>query len=120
MELVADKSFLIDEIPIYLKIFELFKSYLIIISNKKEMGIGDVTLGTPSRIKGLKSTSSTFNLFGMHNDLVSPIIAKKSSFILNKPVLVLFFCTVEIEESSFIKPLITSVNASLNELCDKK
>jgi hypothetical protein len=84
------------------------------------MGIGDVTLGTPSKIEGVKSTSSTFNLFGMHNNLISSVIAKKSAFVLKKPILVLFFCTAEIEENEIIKPLVSFINKNLNELGNKK
>jgi len=120
MKLIKEDSVQIDEIVFYLEIYKLHKSYLITLSNKKEMGIGDVTLGTPSKIEGVKSTSSTFNLFGMHNDLISSVIAKKSAFLLNKPVLILFFCTTEIEENLIIKPLISFLNKNLNELSNNK
>lgn len=120
MKLVKENSAQIDEITMYLKIYELHKSYLLCLSNKKEMGIGDVTLGTPSKIEGVKSSSSTFNLFGMHSDLISSVVAKKSAFILDKPVLVLFFCTADINENTFVKPLVSFLNRTLNELSKKK
>lgn len=120
MRLIKENFVEIDEISFYLKIYELHKSYLLCLSNKEEMGIGDVTLGTPSKLEGVKSTSSTFNLFGMHSDLISSVIAKKSAFILDKPVLVLFFCTTEIDENKIIKPLVSFLNRNLNELSNQK
>ncbi|TFF98630.1 MAG: hypothetical protein EU547_00920 [Promethearchaeota archaeon] len=116
MKLIQEDSVQIEDVKIYLRIYKLHKSFLILLSNKEKMGIGDVTLGTPSKIEGIKSSSSTFNLFGVHNNLISSVIAKKSAFCLKQPVLVLFFCTVEVEENSFIKPLISFLNRNLNDI----
>ena len=91
MRAILDKSLHIEDLVIFIKIFKLHKSFLTLISDQKELGIGDVTLSSPPSIDGMKSTSSSFKLFGIHKNLLSSIIAKRISYILKAPVLVLSF-----------------------------
>ena len=60
MKLLAEKEKIIDDLPIYLTLFQLHKSFLLLISDQKEMGIGNVTLGSPPTIEGIKSTSASY------------------------------------------------------------
>ncbi|MFX1233249.1 MAG: hypothetical protein ACFFBY_01720 [Promethearchaeota archaeon] len=116
MELLVEQEELIKDKRFFLKIFKLFKSYLILLSDQKEMGIGDVTLASPPTIEGIKSTSSSYKLFGVGDDLLSTIIAERCSFILNAPVLLLIFIKTKEEIENNIKIIIEFVNRSLETI----
>ena len=58
MKLLAEESIRIDEITIHLNLYKLHKSFLLLISDQPEMGIGTVTLGSPPMIEGLKSLTA--------------------------------------------------------------
>lgn len=116
MRLLIEKEELFEETKIYLKIFKLFKSYLILISDQEQMGIGNVTLASPPLIEGMKSTSTSYKLFGVEEELVSTIIAEKSSYILNAPVLLLTFITSKKTIKNNIKPLVDFLNNSLHSI----
>lgn len=119
MRLLIEKEELFEEIKIYLKIFELFKSYLILISDQEQMGIGNVTLASPPLIEGMKSTSTSYKLFGVEEELVSTIIAEKSSYILKAPVLLLTFIKSKKIIKDNIKPLVDFLNNSLHSIQNK-
>ncbi|TFG06756.1 MAG: hypothetical protein EU539_06785 [Promethearchaeota archaeon] len=116
MNLLKEKEIFIDDSKIYLKIFRLYKSYLLLISDQKEMGIGNVTLGSPPMTEGLKSISSTYNLFGLEKKLLSTMIAERASQVLKAPVLLLFFLKKRNKEKGIVKPLIELLNETLNEI----
>ncbi len=116
MRLLIEREELFEEIKIYLKIFELFKSYLILISDQEQMGIGNVTLASPPLIEGMKSTSTSYKLFGVEEELVSTIIAEKSSYILKVPVLLLTFIKSKKIIKNNIKPLVDFLNNSLHSI----
>jgi hypothetical protein len=120
MKALVDKTFEFEDITIFLKIFKLHKNHLLLLSDHKEMGIGDVTLSSPSQIEGLKSTSSTYNLFGIHNSLLSSIVAKRAAALLKNPVLTLVCLQKEIQEQEIIKPLISFLNESLRKINENK
>ncbi|MFX0060368.1 MAG: hypothetical protein ACFE8J_18885 [Candidatus Heimdallarchaeota archaeon] len=116
MELLVEQEELIRDIRFFFKVFKLFKSYLILLSDQKEMGIGDVTLASPPTIEGIKSTSSSYKLFGVGDDLLSTIIAERSSFILNAPVLLMIFIKNKEEKESLVKLITEFVNRSLETI----
>jgi len=113
MKLLIDQEESIEDVMIFLKIFKLFKSYLILISDHKEMGIGNVTLASPPTIEGLKSTATSYKLFGIDDDLLSKIIGERSSYVLNAPVLLMIFIKAKKEIQNNIKLLINFLNKSL-------
>ncbi|TFG14572.1 MAG: hypothetical protein EU535_03360 [Promethearchaeota archaeon] len=113
---IIKKEFIIDDIKIYLVIFKLYKSFLILISDQKEMGIGNVTLGTPPIIEGLKSVSSSYKLFGLEKKLLSTIISEKASKILKSPVLLLLFLREKEKEMEIAKSLLNYLNEILLDL----
>lgn len=120
MRLVIEKQFKSEDFSVFLKVFKLHKNHLLLLSDHKDMGIGDVTLSTPSQIEGLKSTSSTYNLFGMRNNLLSSIIAKRAAYLLKTPVLSLVFFKKLIEDQKLIKPIVGFLNNSLKEIINNK
>ncbi len=116
MKKLLSESVQIEDVTIYIEIFHLYKSYLTLVSDQKEFGIGDVTLSSPPAMEGLKSTSSSYNLFGMHKRLLSSIISKKISYILKAPVLVLLFLKTKKEEVEITKPIIEVLDNKLKKI----
>jgi hypothetical protein len=110
MKLLAERNIEINEIIIYLNLYKLYKSFLLLISDQVDMGIGNVTLGSPPIVEGIKSPTASYNLFGMNTKLLSTIIAEKASKILKAPVLLLFFVKNKIEEKKIAKSLINVLN----------
>ncbi len=119
MKLLIEKSKDIDDITVFLALFELHKSYLLLISDQKEMGIGSVTIGSPPMIEGLKATSASYTLFGVYEKLLSTIIAEKASYILKAPVLLMLFLKSKKKEESIAKPLVTFIDEILSEISEK-
>jgi len=119
MKLLAERNIEVENIKIFLNLFQLFKSFLLLISDQENMGIGNVTLGSPSIVKGVKSPTSSYNLFGMNGNFLSTIIAEKASNALNAPVLLLLFLKNKIEAEKIIKPIINFLNEVLDEILKK-
>jgi hypothetical protein len=119
MNLVVERRFTIEDYVIYINLFKLHNSFLLLISDQEELGIGNVTLGTPSIVEGIKSPTASYNLFGMNNKLMSTIISEKASKVLNSPILLLLFLKNKKEESTIIKPIVNFVNKILKEITEK-
>ena len=119
MKRIVEKSVDIDETIVYLALYQLHKSYLLLISDQKDLGIGSVTLGSPPMIDGLKSTAASYRLFGVNNKLLSTIIAEKASNVLKAPVLLLLFLKIEKKEEDLARPLAEFLNEVLGNITDK-
>jgi hypothetical protein len=120
MKLLAEKDIKIEGFTIYLNLFQLHKSFLLLISDQENMGIGNVTLGTPPSIEGLKSTTASYSLFGVDTKLLSTLIAERASNILKAPVLLLLFLKIKKNDKEIAKPLIEFINDVLNVIKEKK
>ncbi len=120
MKLLVDQNFTIDDYVIYINLFKLHNSFLLLISDQEDLGIGNVTLGAPSIVEGIKSPTASYNLFGLNSKLISTIIAEKASKVLNAPVLLLLFLKNKKKEEKIIKPLIKFVNEILEGLTEKE
>lgn len=119
MKLLAEVNIEIDDITIYLNLYQLHKSFLLLISDQSNMGIGNVTLGSPPTIEGIKSLTSSYNLFGVNTKLLSTIIAERASNILKAPVLLLLFLKSKKKDEEIFKPLVNFLNNTLKETLDK-
>ncbi|MFX1394979.1 MAG: hypothetical protein ACFFAH_15605 [Promethearchaeota archaeon] len=119
MKSLADKHIEIDNTMIYLTLFKLHKSYLLLISDQKDMGIGSVTLASPPLVEGLKSTAASYNLFGVDQKLLSTIISEKASKILKAPVLLLLFLKIKKKEEEIAKELMKFLNKVLTDIVEK-
>jgi len=119
MKFLTERNIEVENLKIYLTLFKLYKSYLLLISDQRDMGIGNVTLGSPSVVKGVRSPTSSYNLFGMNGNLLSTIIAEKASNALNAPVLLLLFLKNKFEDEKIIKPIINFLNEVLEEILER-
>lgn len=120
MKLLAERSIEINDNIIYLNLFKLFKSFLLLISDQQDLGIGNVTLGSPPVVEGIRSPTASYNLFGMNSKLLSTIIAEKASKVLEAPVLLLLFLRNREKEEDIIKPLVNFINEVLDEVRKKE
>lgn len=120
MKLIVNRNVMIDDTVIYFSLFKLYNSFLLLISDQEDLGIGNVTLGTPSIVEGIKLPTASYNLFGMNSKLISTIIAEKASKVLNAPVLLLLFLKDKRDEVTIIKPLANFINEILNDITKKE
>ncbi len=118
--LLIEKTKSINEINVYLKLFKLHKSFLLLLSDHEEMGIGSVTLGTPSTFEGLKSSISSYALFGLDQKLLNGVVVERAAHILKAPVLLLLFLKGVKKEEEFAKPLILFINDVLKEVVENQ
>ena len=119
MKLLLEKNKEIDGLKVFLSLFKLYKSYLLLISDQEELGIGAVTLSSPPTIEGLKSTSASYALFGVNKKLLSTIVTERVSHLLKAPVLLLLFLKTKKEEEDIVKPIVNFLNESLTEIIEK-
>ena len=90
MKEIINTQFSFQTIKLYIKLFSLYKSHLLLISEKQDMDIGSVTLASPSLIEGMKPSSTSYMLFGVKNKLITQVISERTSLALKTPVLLIF------------------------------
>ena len=119
MKLLVEENIKIDDTTIYLELFKLHKSFLLMISDQPNMGIGNVTLCSPPVIEGIKAPTASYSLFGLNTKLLSTIIAEKATSILKAPVLLLLFLKHKKSDEEIIKPLVNFLNKILEKTLEK-
>lgn len=120
MEKISKEVIEIDDQKYYSVLIRLFNSYLFLLSDQKEMGIGNVTLSSPPLFKGAKAISSSYKLFGVDNEFISKAIAERLSKKVNEPVLLLTFLKEEFKENKTIKNLIEAINKIFENVIEEK
>ncbi len=120
MNIIAEKNIQIDNITIYLTLVKLYRGYVLFISDQVNFGLGSITLSTPPLNDVLKSTSVSYQLFGLEHNLLSKMIVEKAASNLKEPVILLFFLKEKEKEKELIKPIITLLNQILEEYKRKK
>ncbi len=99
----------------------LDKGYLVLITDQAEYGIGEVILGTPSMLDGGKPLSSPAMVFGFKHNILSKIVAERSSVKLNHPCLVLLHLKQSgIRSEIQTKAVVDCLNKSLEEIKESK
>jgi len=116
MKPLIEKQKKIDNICLHISIFKLVKSYLLLISDEEGMGIGTVTLGIPSIIENMKTSSASHQIFGVQSKILSKIIVEKMTSDLKEPVLLLLFLKHIKEDQEVIKPLMDLLKEVLIEI----
>ena len=66
---------------------KLDRSYLLLVTDQVDYGIGTVTLSSPPTSPHLGATSAPFSLFGLKNNMLANLIGKSASKHLHAPVL---------------------------------
>ncbi len=101
------------------EIASLDKGYLVLITDQAEYGIGEVILGTPSMLDGGKPLSSPAMVFGFKHNILSKIVAERSSVKLNNPCLVLLHLKQSgIRPDIQTKTVVDCLNKSLEKIKD--
>ena len=116
MKQLIDETVDIDGNAIYIKLYKLYKSFMLLISDQKEMGIGSVTMASPPITEGIKSRAASYRLFGVEHKLLSTIITESTSTILKGPVLLLLFLKSNKKEDELLKPLIQFLKEILEKI----
>jgi hypothetical protein len=116
MKPIIERSKQLDKIKVYISVFKLHKSYLVLISDIENMGIGNVTLGIPPTIENVKVSAATHQLFGVQQKLLSNIIVEKISSYFNAPVLLLLFLKSVSDDREIVKPIISFLKESLDDI----
>ena len=120
MKEIINTQFTFQAIKLYIKLFSLYKSHLLLISEKQDMDIGSVTLASPSVIEGMKPSSTSYMLFGVKNKLITQVISERTSLALKTPVLLIFHLISDVKEETLIKPLMSFIKDSIEEFISKK
>ena len=120
MKEIINTQFTFQAIKLYIKLFSLYKSHLLLISEKQDMDIGSVTLASPSVIEGMKPSSTSYMLFGVKNKLITQVISERTSLALKTPVLLIFHLISDVKEETLIKPLMSFIKDSIEEIISKK
>ena len=98
----------------------LNNSYLLLVSDQDQFGIGTVTLSTPPTNFGTNATSSPFNIFGMKNSMLTNAIGKSASKQLQKPVLSLvFIMEKDLKQEILIKTTMEAVTHAIEDVHNK-
>ena len=116
MRLLIDEKREIFTEPYYFKLFKLHESYLLLISNERDMGIGSVYMSLPSTIQGLPPSSANYGLFGMGRDLLGKVISEQCSSFLKAPTLLLLFLKTKLKDEKIVKPLVNALNDMLKTI----
>ena len=116
MKPIIERSKQLDNTKIYVSIFKLHKSYLVLISDIENMGIGNVTLGIPPTIENVKVSAATHQLFGVQQKILSNIIVEKMSSYFNAPVLLMLFLKSVSDDKEIIKPLTSFLKEILEDI----
>ena len=110
---IIDTTLNINDSKIYIIILKLHKSYLFLISDVEDFGIGTVSMGIPSTLSTLKPTSSSYQLFGVQSDLLNRTIVESASYKLNSPVLLILYLKDQKVDQDMAKNLIKSFDCFL-------
>ena len=107
----------LDQFQVQATFLKLQNSYLLLVSDQPEFGIGTVTLSAPPSGISSEASSSPFNIFGMKNNILANLIGRNASKSLKVPVLSL----VLIKESTLkpeqrMKVIMQAVTKAINEV----
>ncbi|GAB4305396.1 MAG: hypothetical protein Kow0069_01100 [Promethearchaeota archaeon] len=92
----------------------LGRSFLLLATDRPEFDLGTVVLSTPPQSFQVRPVASSFSLFGLKNDHLSRLVAKKASLLLKAPVLAL--CTFRDLKptAEAARAVVEAVQAALN------
>ena len=83
-------------------IVELLKSYMILVTDQLEFGIGTISLAAPSNDIFKTTSSSPFNIFGFKNNTLANLVSKTASGKLKLHILSMILIKEEKLKPKFI------------------
>jgi hypothetical protein len=106
---------------ITVNVVKLKQSFLILITDQEEFGIGTVTLSAPPLIEGTNASSSPFPLFGLKNNMLANLIGKVSSQKLNAPALSLVYILEQnLKMEEIMKTTMDAVMSAIKDVLEKQ
>lgn len=91
LEIIGEGHTTQGNLTIHVSIIKLHKSYLILVTDQPEYGLGTVTLSSPPLLDGTKAMSSPFPIFGLKNTMIANMVGNIASQKLSTPVLSLIY-----------------------------
>lgn len=91
LEIIGQSESIQGNLKIQVSIIKLHKSFLILVTDQPEYGLGTITLSSPPSLDGTKAMSSPFPIFGLKNNMIANMVGNMASQKLNTPVLSLIY-----------------------------
>ncbi|MHA1338622.1 MAG: hypothetical protein ACTSRZ_00030 [Promethearchaeota archaeon] len=121
VDILIEHSLSINNYYVKCAIIPLHKSYLILITDQQQYGIGNILLSFPPKIEGLNPLSSTSPLFGVNERIIEKIISELSTVKLKKPCLTIsFFKDIDQDKQEKSKIILTCLKQALVKIEEKK
>lgn len=117
INILTEQEFTNKNYTVKCAIASLDKSYLILLTDQADYGIGEVILGTPSMLDGGKPLSSPAIVFGFKHKILSKIITERAAVKLNHPCLVLLHLQQKgVRPEIQTKTVVDCLNKTLEEI----
>ncbi len=87
LQLVAEHTGAHPDFPVAAALYKLHKSFLLLVSDQPEFGIGTVAISGPPTDLYPNATSSPLSSFGLKNNMLTNLVGKTASKSLMAPVL---------------------------------
>ncbi len=104
LEKIGEGTAQFEDLTIRALIVKLQKSFLLLVTDQVDFGIGTVNFSIPPSGISTQAINSPFNLFGLKNNLLSSVIGKNATTHLKAPVLsMIYLLSTNIKEEQLIK-----------------
>lgn len=114
LDIIEEATATQGDFSISVTFIRLDQSYLLLITDQPEYGIGTVTISAPPSELFQDAMSSPFSLFGLKNPLISNLIGKTASKKLKVPVLSLILLkSQDIKPDIILKVTMDAVNCAI-------
>ena len=100
---------------------KLQNSFLLLVTDQPEYGIGTVSLSAPPVGPNLKATSSPFNIFGLKNNMLANLVGRNATNLLKAPVMtMLLIKNTQIKPEVIMKVVTDTVKIAIDEYLANK
>ena len=124
LQLVGTAEAQMDTFHVATAIYQLEKSYLLLVTDQPQFGIGTVSLSAPPSIPGTGAVSAPFSLFGLKHNTLAGLAGRIASQKLNLPVLTLLFIKQDeqgaLKQELVMKTTMESVLGAINMVVERQ
>ncbi len=121
LEIIGQSESTQGTLKIQVSIIKLHKSYLFLVTDQPEFGLGTITLSSPPSLDGTKAISSPFPIFGLKNNMIANMVGNIASQKLNTPVLSLIYILEQnMKQEIIMKITLDAVIKALNNCKESK